>query len=54
MLKVYDYSNYFNARNKCIMALLIDTGARNLETCMIKNVDIKDSYITIYGKGKKD
>ncbi len=54
MLKVYDYSNYLNARNKCIMAFLIDTGARNLETCTIKIVDIKDSYITIYGKGKKE
>ncbi|MPN14008.1 Tyrosine recombinase XerD [bioreactor metagenome] len=54
LLKVYDYSNYLNARNKCIMAFLIDTGARNLETCMTKTVDIKDNYITIFGKGKKE
>lgn len=54
MLRVYDYSNYLNARNKCIIAFLVDTGARNLETCTIKNVDIKDRYITIYGKGKKE
>lgn len=54
MLKVYDYSNYLNARNKAIMAFLIDTGARNFETCSIKNIDIKENYVVIHGKGKKE
>lgn len=54
MLKVYDYSDYLNARNKTILALLFDTGIRNLELCMLKHQDIKETYITINGKGNKE
>lgn len=54
MLKVFDYSDYLNARNKTILAFLFDTGIRNLELCMLKNNDIKDNYITILGKGNKE
>lgn len=54
MLKVYDYSNYLNARNKAIIAFLIDTGARNFETCSVRLNDINENYIVIHGKGKKE
>ncbi len=54
MLKVFDYSDYLNARNKTILAVLFDTGIRNLELCMLKNHDIKETYITIMGKGNKE
>lgn len=54
MLKVFDYSDYLNARNKTILAFLFDTGIRNLELCTMKHQDIKDTYITIKGKGNKE
>ncbi|MFT8349501.1 tyrosine-type recombinase/integrase [Clostridium saccharoperbutylacetonicum] len=55
MMKVYVGSDYMNIRNKCILALLFDTGIRNLELCSIKNHDIKDTYLIIkQGKGRKD
>jgi integrase/recombinase XerD len=54
MVSTFDHSNYLNARNKCIIAFLVDTGARNLETCRLLNSSIKDSYITIFGKGNKE
>ena len=46
MMDVYNYSSYIHARNKCIMAILIDTGIRNFELCQLK--------ITDMGKGKKE
>jgi integrase/recombinase XerD len=54
MLKAYNYSDFLNARNRTILAFLIDTGARNLEVCTLCIEDIKDLYVTIKGKGKKE
>ncbi|MBV7276047.1 tyrosine-type recombinase/integrase [Clostridiaceae bacterium UIB06] len=54
MLNVYSFLNYMNARNKTILAFLIDTGARNYETCSVRNSDISETYVTIRGKGNKD
>ena len=54
MLKVYDFSDYLNARNKTLLAFLIDTGSRNLETCMLTHSQIDETFITIRGKGNKD
>lgn len=53
MLKVYNYTTYLQARNKCMVALLFDTGIRNLELCSIKCEDIKSNAILIHGKGSK-
>jgi len=50
MLNYCDFSNYLDARNKTIIALLTDTGARNLEVCSILTKDIKDMYMVIRGK----
>ena len=54
MMDVYNYSSYIHARNKCIMAILIDTGIRNFELCQLKITDIRETVIYIMGKGKKE
>ena len=54
MISAFNYSDYLNARNKCIIAFLVDTGARNLETCKVLNSDIKETYLTVHGKGNKE
>lgn len=54
MLDVYNFSDFLNARNKTMLAFLIDTGARNYETCCLMNSDIKDTFILIHGKGNKE
>ena len=54
MLRVYDYSSYMSARNKLILAIAFDTGARNTEICSILEEDIKNNVILIHGKGKKE
>lgn len=54
MLSVYPETDYLNIRNKAIMAMLFDTGIRNYELCCLTNDNIKDNYIAIYGKGKKE
>ncbi len=54
MLNAYDYSGFLEARNKTIIAFLIETGIRNLELCTIQVSDVKEQYIIIHGKGNKD
>lgn len=54
MLGVYTYKSYLETRNKCIMAILFDTGIRNLELCTLGVLDIKDTVIYIKGKGRKE
>lgn len=54
MLSAYNYQDYLNARNKTIMAILFDTGIRNLELCQLINADIRDSVIRIFGKRNKE
>lgn len=54
MLNVYNYSSYYNARNKCIIATLVDTGIRNLELCSLKMLDVRETVILVHGKSNKD
>ncbi|CEQ31857.1 tyrosine recombinase XerC [[Clostridium] sordellii] len=54
MLDAYRMDTYINARNKCIVALLIDTGIRNSELCGITRLDVKDTVIHILGKVRKE
>lgn len=54
MLNVYKFDSYINARNKCIISILFDTGIRNLELCNLKRVDVRESVIYILGKGNKE
>lgn len=54
MLNVYKMDTYINARNRCIVAMLLDTGIRCYELCNIKNIDVKETVIYIFGKGRKE
>ena len=54
MLSAFDYSTYLSARNKMILAIAFDTGARNTEICEIKRGDIRDNVILLHGKGNKE
>lgn len=54
MMDAYNYSSYIHARNKCIMAILIDTGIRNFELCQLKITDMRETVIYIMGKGRKE
>ena len=54
MMKAYNFTNYLNARNRCILAIFFDTGVRNWELCCITNADIRPRSILIHGKGNKE
>lgn len=54
MLSVYGTRTYLEARNKCIMALLFDTGIRNFELCSMTHSNVRESVIKIDGKGNKE
>lgn len=54
MLEHYKFSSYMEARNRCIMAVLFDTGIRNFELCNLKILDIRETVIHIMGKGRKE
>lgn len=54
MLSAYKFTTYLDARNKTIVAMLVDTGIRNQELCDIKNEDVKEKVILIHGKGSKE
>ena len=54
LLNVFDYSTYLSARNKLILAIAFDTGARNTEMCNIMEEDIRSNVILLHGKGNKE
>lgn len=54
MVRYYNGSRFLDVRNKLIMILLFDTGIRNFELCNLQVTDIRDTYIFVRGKGKKD
>ena len=54
LLDAFDMSTYLSARNKLILAIAFDTGARNTEICSIREEDIRDNVILIHGKGNKE
>lgn len=54
MMSAYSFTDYLSARNRTILAMFFDTGIRNLELCMVEHIDIKDTYISIKGKGNKE
>ena len=54
LLNAFNFSSYLQARNKLILAITFDTGARNTEICTIVNSDIRDNVILIHGKGNKE
>ena len=54
LLEVFDFSTFLSARNKLILAIAFDTGARNTEMCDILEEDVRDNVILIHGKGNKE
>ena len=54
LLSAFDYSTFLSARNKMVLAIAFDTGARNTEICDIKREDIRNNVILIHGKGNKE
>lgn len=54
MLAAFDYSTYLSTRNKMVLAIAFDTGARNTEICEIKRADIRENVILLHGKGNKE
>lgn len=54
MINAYSFSSYMEARNKCILVMLFDTGIRNMELCLLLNSNIKENRILVHGKGSKE
>lgn len=54
LLSAFDTRGFLSLRNKLILAIAFDTGARNTEICSIRNDDIRDTVILIHGKGNKE
>lgn len=54
LLDVFDFSSFLSARNKLILAIAFDTGARNTEMCDILENDVRDNVILLHGKGNKE
>lgn len=54
MLKAYSGYDFISIRNRAIIATLLDTGIRCYELCTLQTNYIKDEYIVILGKGKKE
>lgn len=54
MINCFTYTNYFEARNKTIIAMLADTGLRSMELRGLRMGSIKDLTILVHGKGNKE
>ena len=53
MVNSFKMTDYYEARNKLIMMVLVDTGIRNLELCTLTMANILESTMIIEGKGNK-
>ena len=53
MIDAFSYKNYFEVRNKVIIAMLADCGLRSMEIRESKNDDVKETTILMNGKGNK-
>ncbi|WP_209122287.1 phage integrase SAM-like domain-containing protein [Alkalihalobacillus sp. BA299] len=53
MINAFTYNDYFQARNKAIIAMLADCGLRSAELRGLKNNDLGETTILINGKGRK-
>lgn len=54
LFNYYSYNNFLEARNKCIIAILLDCGIRCNELCKIKTIDVRETSVLICGKGNKE
>ncbi|TCN25512.1 tyrosine-type recombinase/integrase [Mesobacillus foraminis] len=54
MINSFTYKNYFEARNKAIIAMLSDCGLRAMEIRGLRTVNVKETTILVNGKGNKE
>jgi len=54
MLNSCDLSTDMGFRDYVILLLLFDTGIRLAEICALKVRDVQDTYIKVYGKGRRE
>ncbi len=54
MISFYHGNSFVEIRNRLILMMLFDTGIRINELIEMKEDQIQDSYIIIYGKGRKE
>ena len=54
MIKYYDGTDYLSVRNRLMLMLMFDTGMRISEIMDMKPEQIRQRYITVYGKGRKE
>ncbi|GCE05597.1 tyrosine-type recombinase/integrase [Dictyobacter aurantiacus] len=54
MLKVFDLSTDAGFRDYVIILLMLDTGLRRSEIASLKVEDVHDTYISVFGKGRKE
>lgn len=57
VLKMLNYHNghdYISIRNKAMLALFFDTGMRLNEVLTMRDDQIRDGYVVVWGKGSKE
>ena len=54
LINAFSKDSYLQCRNRLILAIAFDTGARNTEICNITVNDIRDNIILLHGKGNKE
>lgn len=54
MIDSFSYENYFEARNKAIIAMLADCGLRSKEIRELQTINVKETTILVNGKGNKE
>ncbi len=50
----FSNKSYLENRNKTIIIMLLETGIRNNELCILQDTSISDNVLTIFGKGNKE
>jgi integrase/recombinase XerD len=54
MLSVFDTGTVLGFRNYVILVLLLDTGMRLSELASLRVEDVYETYVKVYGKGRKE
>ncbi len=54
MLDMFDLSTPLGFRDYVIILLMLDTGVRRAEVVTLRVEDVHDTYIAVFGKGKKE
>lgn len=54
MMECFDNKKYLEIRNKAILAMMADCGLRAMEIAGLKEKDVHDNHIKVFGKGNKE